>query len=785
MNIIIRLFLAATLIISFSACNQEKTHSGDIYSGENFKYKIKIMDRDYRPSNKADTLIFPFSIYTENDKKIFVEDFLNLKRTDIKIQEFPFKDSKFPEFIEIKDIRGERRITGNIIFSFLIDRSSTIQDADMLTMKNTIEDLVNTLPDSVVNISFFDNESSSKGIITGKTFDQFENEFYVSKAKNKIFYKAIENNFSDLINSDPLNDSIQRFLIVFTDGKVKDLNTVYDEYNSFFEKVSQTDRSFNQNAKIYTFSYGSDLKNDKDLEQLCVGIRQDDFKGGFFRLTEAPKILPEFINTIVDPLKADYELVLRNPSEKKYTGQPLTLTVKIEKDEKEKAIGSYNYKIGSPNNPIETGADNTLLYVIFGLVLIFIVFFILQVVVPYFIYKYDNFEKKHVISYTPSDDSSEECYMCQERFMPGDRVVVKCHHKTHWLPCWQENGHKCLEYGQNCDKGIQHFFDKTKPFDTKKSPYYLKWVLTGLFGGLLAWVLYRIFDAAGILTFESLTMSLVETFYTKDKATNEIIVDFTNKIRGFLVTGITLGFILTFLFTWVNEFRQKTSEVLLFIFLRTIIGAIIGFITFLLGSVICIYLDAPYNNPYVDWIPWLLFGAGIGLCISVKTTIKWMHALSGGLIAGILSFLVLLLTTGNLGSFGVMMSYMLCSAIIGLSIITVHHSAQKYFLRYKDGKKEGEIAIHKWMSVVGGSNPVTIGKANDCIIQMNWDKNENISDKQAKLYIDKKRNIPVLKVLENGMFFDNRETKKDNEYLLKDGVKFQIGSTEFQYVEKM
>jgi len=88
------------------------------------------------------------------------------------------------------------------------------------------------------------------------------------------------------------------------------------------------------------------------------------------------------------------------------------------------------------------------------------------------------------------------------------------------------------------------------------------------------------------------------------------------------------------------------------------------------------------------------------------------------------------------------------------------------------------------MNESGGSNEVSIGRSSHCVIQMNWDNSETIPMKQAKLYLDPKRRIPMMKVLENGMTYDRRDARKDDILPLKHGVKFQIGNTEFQYIEK-
>jgi len=311
-----------------------------------------------------------------------------------------------------------------------------------------------------------------------------------------------------------------------------------------------------------------------------------------------------------------------------------------------------------------------------------------------------------------------------------------------------------------------------------------------MISGLFIWIIFHLSSKVNL--FPNFIDSLLAVFYPERlkesiegilQISNAAYTTFHSKIAGLLLAGILLGFILTFLFSYLNDFRLKKGKVLFSIFIRALMGALVGFVTFLIGSILCIALGKYNNVWWLDAIPWLLFGGSVALCLSVKTTIKWQDALIGGLISGIVSFLVLY-TTSFLPAFGVMFSFMLCSAGLGISIIARHHLAQKYFLKYKSSKKNGEIAIHKWMNDSGGSNEVTIGKSNRCIIQMNWDDNNNIPNLQAKLYIDPKRRTPMLKILENGMIYDGRDGRKDELYQLKNNVKFRIGNTEFQYVEK-
>jgi hypothetical protein len=417
----------------------------------------------------------------------------------------------------------------------------------------------------------------------------------------------------------------------------------------------------------------------------------------------------------------------------------------------------------------------------------------MQVIIPFIISRTNNFEKKYVKPYEPINTSEgevyETCSYCQEPLERGELIVVKCPHKIHW-DCWKENGYKCVEYGQNCKDGIQYHFDKRHPFDLKKSPYYLKWAMSGMMSGFFIWIIFKISSKWEI--FSGFIKTLVNAFYpAKFKEVIEgataiphnVYDTFRVKITGLLFAGILLGFVLTFLFSYINDFRQKRGKVLFSFFSRALFGALVGFTTFLLGSMICILLGKAGNVWWLDAIPWILFGGSVALCLAFKSTIKWQDALIGGLISGVISF-VILYTTSYFSDFGVMFSFMLCSAGLGISIIARHHLAQKYFLKYKGEKRDGEIAIHKWMNDSGGSNEVTIGKSNHCVIQMNWDSSENIHDKQVKLYIDPKRRVPMMKALENGVVCDGREAHKDDLIPLKHGMKFTIGNTKFQYIEK-
>ena len=758
-------------------------------SSANSPYRLELISAPQSHSKNADTLFFIFRIIDHaTNKKVFVKD---IEKGKINIEESGNNPPRVGLLENLSDnaINPNERISQDAIFWIMIDRSNTISPSDMLHMKETIQKTVESLPEQSVYISFFDKTITDNRLITKGNFDLFAESFAVQNSAKNL-YEAIVQKFAGL-SSHPSDAT--KYLLIFTDGKIN-ANSVeeVDQVFKFPEQIQSIDNA-NNKVQIHAFRYGRENQLvDMTLTNVCSQHRRPEAKGGFYPTENVSSVIDSIKSFIYD-LSADYKLTLINPPNKIYNGQRLTLQVVVETDEHTMA-GEKVYFIASKENPIKTGdSDDIMLAIVLGLLFIFITFFIIQVVIPYFRFKFTDFEKKYVVSYQPEGDIYEECFFCSIPFEKDDRVVVKCCHKTHW-DCWEEAGHKCVEYGQHCKEGVQFYFDKNRPFDLSQSPYFLKWAMSGMFGGFLIWILYKLCLYWNPDIFQGFTSQLLQIFYPdrlKEVVDNVALISsnieaaFQDKIRGFLLVGLLLGFVLSFLFMWINDYRQKKFNVVLYIIYRGLLGGLAGGLSFLIGAVLCIALGKGESFIWIDWMPWLMFGASTALCLSLaaKATIKWQDALIGGIISGLISFLALFLTS-VLPSFGVMLGFMLCSTGLGISIVAKHQAATKYFLKFKSDRKEGEIAIHKWMDESGGSNEVSIGKSNHCIIQMNWDNSEKIADTHVKLYIDKKRKVPVLKVLETDMTYDGRTAHRDDVNYLTNGIKFKIGNTDFQYAEK-
>ena len=99
-----------------------------------------------------------------------------------------------------------------------------------------------------------------------------------------------------------------------------------------------------------------------------------------------------------------------------------------------------------------------------------------------------------------------------------------------------------------------------------------------------------------------------------------------------------------------------------------------------------------------------------------------------------------------------------------------HHS-EHYFLHVEGNLKGRDIAVYKWMNRIGGHRMVTIGRSEQCYIDMEWDQSEGIDGVQAEVYIE--NDVPYYRIV---------KTNEVNK--LSHGTSFRIGSSTFTYLEK-
>lgn len=738
-------------------------------------------------------------------------------KINIRVEEYiGSRKEKAPEYIAgslvtIRDKEGKPIIPAGITVSILIDKSGTIQ-AELPNIRAAVKTFVEQLPEGSVFFSTFHNIVSTSIPINNKTFEtaDFNPPYYETDLYNAILIKlhefdrfqvnenavlepgySKEPGIAERAEKDTINNN--NYLIVLTDG-TNDIGKVpkYSE-NPLYQKITEEILlreigRYRNRVKIYTIGYGANSGNyDQEiLRKICT---ESGNSRGF--IPGKPDSINKIFNqNLIADLAIEYQARFKNPP-KTFCGEERKLIIKLINSESLDTIaaGGVAYTLGSSYKCVRSGvADSTgqTLFTGFlaGIILLLLVLIVIQLIYP--LIKNKIFQIRYNKRYKPAPNEKKKvCPFCFDEIRPRDKIVAKCEHIVH-KDCWAKCGYMCPEFGQNCTTGKQEYFDLQDPFSTKNKTFYLTWVLYGLVGGLLSWLIYIFVKDSGML--DGFSGKMVGWF-ARDNIDSLARENFIYKIAPSLIVGMLMGFLLCSFFAFAEEYRRLSWPVTGRILLRGGIGALLGFISFFIGNIFVLLLNAQSRNIWIDSIPWLIFGAAIGYSLSVKTTIHWKHGLLGGLISVLFSFLAWYGMSPDLESvIAMVICFMLYGAGLGFSIATVRSTAEQYFVKIVTGAKQGNlIAVHKWMSSQGGLNEVFIGIANACEIQMNWEKAQNVGDKHAKLYFNNARKMPVLVSLhkEYPTFYDERiEMTTGKEYDLINGITFKIGETIFQYIEK-
>lgn len=805
-------FILSALILTFSSCQKKTSETLPKSHNTPSSTRDTVSVVRLSKSPKADTLYVDLKVLGPEGKK----EFYKLDKSKVTVWEDGTNNPNIvPKVNSVIDIRDKRVISDQLSMLFLIDRSGSIAQEDLTKQYFLISDILNSDTKAKVYLSFMDNTVTPSRLATKDNLKyDFAEGFIVKESAQKYLYKAVIAKMEELsgapstyypeISHTDFGDSAQKILFVLTDGKVKneDRSPIGgDEYYSWKEDILALSKRMEDSEEPYIpicciFMGDPDDSGSESgelvMEALCATTPPNnagvDMKGQFFKVFSANE-LQNTIEGSLDSIAADYRLVLVNPGGKIYDGTERVLTITVQDDQHDPAVGQLPYAFGNKQVQIrvpskEGGQSNLsiiLLGLCYGLVFTALIYIVLQYLLPWIQYKV--FCKRYVVKYTGNKDGSsveqQLCYHCKEPFVKGDIIVTKCEHVVHW-ECWKENRNRCPEYGaHSCRKGI-HYYNQDKLSDHRNAPYFLMWLVYGLLAGLVSWVFMRLLYSETL--FSSLINGLLHLLRPADDMLGVSSMAFVPKIQSMLLCGILLGFFITLLFSYLIDFRKKDFKVLGQILLRSVIGGVLGFVTFLLGAVVIILLNKPANCFYTDWIPWALFAIGMAFVLSYNTDIKLQNALIGGLISVLVSFVVLFLGTFAKDILS-MFSYMIYAAGLGIAIAVVHHISEKYFLRVSGSVQERDIAIYKWMSVSGGFNHVTIGKSIDCILEMNWDDAPNIADKQVEIYLENDR--PYCKALEDGTLLSNGQMLQQNQViLLSPGTEFTIGNSLFTYIEK-
>ena len=766
-------------------------------SAQNVK-QIKFCDKKYEYGIGKDSITLYFNVLDLEDKPI-----RNLKESELSNYLVIKEDGNIisPTRSKTFQISTGQRIPSEYTFSVLVDLS--IPEAGKAKIYDAICKLVESAPNGCVYLSFFGDEVTPSVALTKDNVTKFKDSFNKTSEK-KYFYGALyaklaefskskaEFEESVITSSDYKRNSEisqrayknqdQNILFVFAEGYK---SPTIEENIAFLEVTEYQKGTTHIVPKVFAFYY-TEEGQDADIENVLQGVcnpHVEGHEGKYMPANDMAQVLNDFMEVVNDQMY-DYAFVYKATDSKKYFGKTSYVA-----EWKGDALGKGEFSIGSAEQPWPEHSESTmdtlikfLIAILVTLLTIAFFFAVMKVLVPFIQSK--AFEVKYYKKYVPEANVARRiCHYCKQEIQEGQSIVVKCKHIMH-VHCWQQNGYKCAEYGQNCKTGIQSHVE-WKELLTWKSLKDCHQTMAGIFAGFISWVLYELAGRGG---FDGLSKTIVSTFYTAKEGLPDLSTECIGKTSAFLTIGLLLGFFLSMIFRYNDEYRKKDWKIALKIVGLSLLTSLIGVIAFAIGADILCSLLSAIGTTYIPWYcsfpAYILFSVGVALALTIKSSIPMKSALIGGGVSSIIGFIVLYFSSFA-GQMNMLLDFIIYGGGLGASLVTVRMLAEKYFLVIQNGVRAGQrIPIHKWMNATGGGNKVSIGITGDCEIQMNWEKSNKVAKEHVQLFIDHERQLPMIKPLATGVIYNTRaELPVGKPNVLSNGDNFKVGDTIFQYVE--
>lgn len=783
--------------------------TGKAYAQDQTVTGIQFCNRSYEYGIGRDTITVHFNLLDDTGKR--VSDITPRKFDEM----FSFlEDGKEITNRTIRRVSSGVRIPEEYTFSILLDQG--IPEDGKHQIIEAVERFVNAAPEQSVFVSFYGDEVSNTRRVTSENFNRIRKEF-MQPASGKAFYSGVYSKLAEfssgtadylgqirareyvqdtLLSSRAALNPGKNILMIFADGSTRP-----DVEELDFIKV--TDFQSRNSATmpcVNAFYYRGDRNEESgdfdNIEIMLKGITHPRdslhqeitrLAGCFAPSADLEHILNSF-QTVVETATYDYEIAYSNPG-KIYAGN---VDYKARWG-RNTVLGETTFTIGSAERPwpekkqsIGGAIVELLVALLVTLVTFGFFFLIVKIAVPGIQSK--AFESKYYRKYEPEENVQRRiCHYCKKELHPGEIIVTKCNHWLH-KHCWEQNGYKCSEFGQNCKTGIQQHVDYHEVF-TWASLKECSQTIAGFAAGLVSWIIYEICGRGG---FHALSKSAVGLVLDNTETHASLIDDCAMRTSSFLMIGLLLGFFISLVFRYKDDIRNKEWEIWLKIVGLSCLTALIGMVAFAIGADIMCLLLSWTDKMYIPWycsLPaYMLFSISVSLALTIKSTIPVKSALLGGLCSAAIGFLILYFTT-FMGQryewLNMLLDFIIYGGGLGASLVTARMLAERYFLVIQNGVKAGQrIPIHKWMNANGGGNKVSIGMTGECEIQMNWEKSNKVAKEHAQLFIDHEKNLPVIKPLATGVLYNTRaELPVNKTAVLSNGDTFRIGDTIFRYEE--
>lgn len=765
--------------------------------------RLQFCDRAYEYGIGNDSIKLFFNIYGENGKTI-----PNMSAKEFESNLFLFEDGTEIKNFTVRRLNTGIRLPKEYTFSILLDQSIPTEGKEQIL--KAVKQFIEIAPDSCIYVSLYGDEVSGSTLATTRNFADIEKAF-LTNTTGKTFYSGVYSKLAEfsqgeidlsslratdyqqnpIISARAQSNPGKNILMVFAEGSRRPDDEVLD----ILSVENLQGQYSNSLPKVYAFYYtaeGEDAYIENTLTLLANPMDTNNqpiarLKGKVKSSSSMDDVLRSFAQTIEESAYG-YELAYQAGKDKVYSGN---VTYKAEWGKTE--IGEETFTIGSAERPWPEREQSTtnvfieLLVAILVTILTFGFFFlIMRIVVPYI--RFLSFKSKYYKKYQPEENVQRRiCHYCKQDLRPGQIIVTKCNHWMH-KHCWEENGYKCAEFGQNCKTGIQEHIEWKQLFkiNTLKE---CSQTIAGILAGLISWIIYEFCGRGGFMGLSKFIVGLV---FSETETQASFIQDCEMRTSSFLMIGLLLGFFISLVFRYKDDIRNKNWKIWLKIIGLSVLTGAIGMLAFAIGADLFCLILSWSGKTYIPWycsLPaYILFSISVSLALTIKSSIPIKSALIGGTVSAFIGFIVLYFSKFTSGSYewlNMLLDFIIYGGGLGASLITVRMLAEKYFLVIQNGVKAGQrIPIHKWMNATGGGNKVSIGMTGECEIQMNWEKSNKVAKEHAQLFIDHEKNLPVIKPLATGVLYNTRAELPVNRIsILSNGDTFKIGDTIFKYEE--
>ncbi len=659
----------------------------------------------------------------------------------------------------------------NFSVYFLLENNGFMVD-DWNQSKNMVNDIVRQLSlsgDSKYWVGFYgDTYRNSEEMTAVEVPDYLEGtgaeessaDFYHALVESVRFFKR--------------KPGKKLFFILGSGNNVIDKNPAYglrlpEEEDDVFRQLKELPLDF----YIFPVGMGNEIQEGflKKLPE-NTGNPDDSYQKGS---------LPAVFSTLLKETKTlvSNNLIKVIPGESTFQGYDRRYTVKWKRHNVE--VEFLFQDENTPTSPVVIGrqVDTSQLLLLFfiGLTVIGAFLVLSLFLVPFF--RERHFRKNFVHPYVPEPNMRRVDVLTGQTIEAGELVVNKCRQLTP-LASWNDLGQcpnypECLNYESPCDGsgapvGSNNFFSMQGVFRN------LNWMWFGMCGGFLSWVIFVLFKQFDFTWYRN----LIGSFF--DSLSEQISATVLRTLADDTIVGVAMGIGLIAMLSLVEERGQARKISWGRILIRMFTGALMAIVVFSIGFLLQYNHIIP-GGYFRGLVAWLLFGAGTGLVLSIKSSVMVKRGVIGGLIASLLAYHVYFPVSGWIENFvfGKLVSLMLLGAVLGITLVTVITTLEDFELEYITPKTfQSIVPVSKWLKA---GLEVFIGTDSGSYVYVKWNDG-SVQPQHAKLFLLNSNVFlrPLGETLVNGRVipFEKNTQLKNNDII-------QLGQhsiTSMRYREK-